>query len=184
VELEKAGADFDSTVGYNETVGFRAGTTQAFKPLEAIWLLELPLHVMDTALFFPGYLGLSPDAARDRVGGIIDHAARFGGSLTVNWHDRSIAPERLWGDFYVDLLRELKNRGAWFATTSQAAAWFRKRRSVVFENLAPESGELQRSLTADSTGDLPALQLRIHNGKPQNNTAMNEPLPSAVGNLN
>ena len=47
-------------MGYNETVGYRAGTTQAYKPLEASRLLELPLHVMDTALFYPAYLGLSP----------------------------------------------------------------------------------------------------------------------------
>ena len=33
--LEKAGAVYDSTIGYNETVGYRAGTTQAYKPLEA-----------------------------------------------------------------------------------------------------------------------------------------------------
>jgi len=30
--LEQAGAAYDSTVGYNETVGYRAGTTQAYKP--------------------------------------------------------------------------------------------------------------------------------------------------------
>ena len=35
VALEKAGAAYDSTIGYNETVGYRAGTTQAYKPLEA-----------------------------------------------------------------------------------------------------------------------------------------------------
>ena len=58
--LEQAGAAYDSTIGYNETVGYRAGTTQAYKPLEASRLLELPLHVMDTALFYPAYLGLSP----------------------------------------------------------------------------------------------------------------------------
>jgi len=33
---------------------------------------------------------------------------RQGGVLTVNWHDRSIAPERLWDDFYLDLLDDLK----------------------------------------------------------------------------
>ena len=29
----RPGAAYDSTVGYNETVGYRAGTTQAYKPL-------------------------------------------------------------------------------------------------------------------------------------------------------
>lgn len=164
VELEKAGADYDSTIGYNETIGFRAGTAQAFKPLNAIWLLELPLHVMDTALFFPGYLNLSPDAARERVGEIIDATVRFGGSLTVNWHDRSIAPERLWSGVYAELLPELRQKGAWFATASQAVSWFRKRRSAVFENVRTESGELQVAVASNSSQELPALQIRVHNG--------------------
>ena len=119
VTLERAGASYDSTVGYNETIGYRAGTTQAYGPLGTSRLIELPLHVMDTALFFPSYLHLSPAEARKRVGGMIDDAIRFGGCLTVNWHDRSIAPERLWGDFYVDLVAELKARGAWLTTAGE-----------------------------------------------------------------
>ena len=64
---------------------------------------------------------------------LIDGAAEFGGVLTINWHDRSIAPERLWDGFYLKLLRELKSRGAWFATAAQTVSWFRKRRSAVVE---------------------------------------------------
>ena len=45
---------------------------------------------------------------------MLDNAVRFGGTLTINWHDRSLAPERLWGEFYSDLIQDLKNRGAWF----------------------------------------------------------------------
>jgi hypothetical protein len=40
--IERAGAAYDSTFGYNETVGYRACTTQAYKPLGADRLLELP----------------------------------------------------------------------------------------------------------------------------------------------
>jgi len=153
--LEKAGANYDSTVGYNETVGYRAGTTQAYKPLEANQLLELPLHIMDTALFFPGHLHLFPKEASKRVGAIIDNAVRFGGVVTVNWHDRSIAPERLWGDFYLQLIDELKNKGAWIATAAEAVSWFRKRRSATFEGLGGE-------LTAEIGADLPGLRLIVH----------------------
>src|SRR5207247_5194881 len=127
--LEKAGFAYDSTSGYNGTVGYRAGTTQVFKPLDAIRLLELPLHVMDTALFYPAHLHCSPAEARQRLRGIIENALRFGGAVTVNWHDRSLAPERLWGGCYVELLDDLKRAGAWFATASQAVAWFVKRRA-------------------------------------------------------
>src|SRR5262249_53756110 len=43
VTLERAGFSYDSTVGYNQTVGYRAGTTQPFKPLGTERLLELPM---------------------------------------------------------------------------------------------------------------------------------------------
>jgi len=159
--LEKAGADYDSSVGYRETVGYRAGTTQAYKPLEASQLLELPLHVMDTALFYPCYLNLSPAEASERVARIIDNAIRFGGGVIVNWHDRSIAPERLWGNSYLRLINELKHRGAWFATAAETVAWFRKRRSATFNASSCGSGSLHID-PALAGLTLPALRLRVH----------------------
>lgn len=160
--LEKAGFAYDSTIGYNQTVGYRAGTTQAFKPLEAIQLLELPLHVMDTALFYPCYLNLSPREARKRVGSIIDNALRFGGIVTINWHDRSIASERRWGAFYVNLIEDLKSRDAWFATAPQAVAWFRRRRSAVFKAVSREPSVLRAKVSVGGGENLPGLRLRIH----------------------
>ena len=160
--LERAGAAYDSSVGYNETVGYRAGTTQVYKPLQASRLLELPLHVMDTALFYPSHLKLSPKQARTRIGSMVDNAVRFGGSLTINWHDRSIAPERLWDACYINLVQELKSRGAWFSTASRAVSWFRKRRSAVFETLSWESSTLRAKITVDGDKNLPGLRLRIH----------------------
>src|SRR5258707_1349176 len=61
--LDRGGYTYDTTVGYRETVGYRAGTTQAYRPLGVTNLLELPLHGMDTALFYPGYLNLSEKKA-------------------------------------------------------------------------------------------------------------------------
>ena len=101
--LEQAGAAYDSTIGYRETVGYRAGTTQVYKPLQATRLLELPMHVMDTALFYPAYMGLSSRQATALLGGMVDNALNFGGCITMNWHDRSLAPERLWGACYRNL---------------------------------------------------------------------------------
>lgn len=157
--LEGAGATYDSTIGYNETVGYRAGTTQAYKPLEVNWLLELPLHAMDTALFYPSYLDLSPSKAKALLNQMAENAVKFGGTLTVNWHDRSLAPERLWIECYRDLLEELKTRGAWFATGGQAVSWFRKRRSAVFETDDEESVTVRAE---SQVGNLPGLLLRTH----------------------
>ena len=162
IALENAGAAYDSTIGYNDTVGYRAGTTQVYKPLQATQLLELPLHAMDTALFYPAYLGLSPRQAMTVLGQLVDNAVQFGGCFTVNWHDRSLAPERLWDACYRDLVQELKSSGAWFSTASEAVSWFQKRRSVVFETDSIESDAVQARLSAQIGDDLPGLRLRIY----------------------
>jgi hypothetical protein len=162
IALEDAGAAYDSTVGYNDRVGYRMGTTQAYKPLQATRLLELPLHAMDTALFYPDYLGLSPRQATTVLGQLVDNAVQFGGCLTINWHDRSIAPERLWGACYRDLVQHLRSGRAWFATASEAVSWFQKRRSVVFETDPIESDAVHARVPAHIGDDLPGLRLRIY----------------------
>jgi hypothetical protein len=132
VRLEEAGFDYDSTSGYNEAVGYRAGTSQAFMPLGCHHLLELPLHVMDTALFYPDRLGLSPDGGLARCLPVVGHAAFAGGAVVVNWHDRSLVAERQWGRAYTALLAELDGWGPWYATCRAAVDWFRWRRAITF----------------------------------------------------
>ena len=163
IALDEAGADYDSTVGYNETIGYRAGTTQVYKPAGASHLLELPLHIMDTSMFFPAHMNLSASEAHARVARIVDNAVQFGGVVTVNWHDRSISPERCWDGFYIDLVKELRDKGAWFATAADTVAWFRKRRSAVFEFGNGESEMSCLKTIDDEAADLPALQLRVYN---------------------
>ncbi|HEY2382537.1 MAG TPA: hypothetical protein VGK48_15280 [Terriglobia bacterium] len=161
--LEEAGFTYDSTVGYNEAVGYRAGTGQVFKPINCTRLLELPMHVMDTALFLPGYLHLRRSEASDYLTPMLDNSVRHGGTLTINWHDRSIAPERLWGDFYSWLVTECSGRNAFFCTASQATSWFRRRRSVAFQRNA--NGEvaiqLESVLPVQNPG-LPPMRLRSY----------------------
>jgi hypothetical protein len=162
VVLEAAGAMYDSTVGYNGEVGYRAGTAQVYKPLNAKRLLELPLIIMDTALFFPSHLHLTRAEAKARVATIIENAERHGGCITVNWHDRSIAPERLWGDFYQELIEDLRDRGAWVASGAEIVTWFRQRRGAQLHR--DTGGEVSISLLSASIrdGDLPALTVASH----------------------
>jgi hypothetical protein len=160
-KLDDAGFSYDSTVGYNETVGYRAGTTQAFRPFGTKRLLELPLHIMDTALFYPAYLHFSPEQAMMRIDAMVNDMIRFGGVLMVNWHDRSIAPERLWDDFYIELVEKLKSAGVWFCTATEAAQWFRRRREVTFG-----SGGNEAALASiGSDAGLPGLRIRSYHGE-------------------
>lgn len=170
--LEAAGAAYDSTVGYNETVGYRAGTTQVYKPLEARRLLELPLHLMDTALFYKSYLALSRQDAAAKVKEFVENALRFGGCLTINWHDRSVVPERFWAETYADLIRDLKANGAWFATAAQAVAWFHKRRSATFISSCAASENARAEVAVSHSENLPGLRLRFHRNSANGCTAI------------
>ncbi|MBX3347820.1 MAG: hypothetical protein KF747_03665 [Nitrospira sp.] len=134
--LEDAGFDYDSTCGFNEAIGYRAGTSQVFRPLGCTTLMELPMSIMDSALFSSGRLSLAPKEALELSRKIVADAKHFGGTVVINWHDRSLAPERLLGRFYQDLLEMVgKGNRVWFAKCGEAVEWFRWRRSIQFRGI-------------------------------------------------
>ena len=169
--LEQAGYAYDSSAGYNETIGYRNGTGQVFRPASARTLLELPLHIQDGALFYPQRLNLSEPEAWSRCLPFVENARQLGGVLTVLWHDRSHGPERFWGDFYQKLVDFLKSRKAWFATGGQAVGWFQKRRDVRFEEVEAEDGSLDTRLNCGAERIDPPLTVRVHRGDRQNDLA-------------
>ncbi len=132
-KLEQAGFDYDATLGYNEAIGFKNGTTQVFRPLGVSHLLEIPLNIQDTALFFPGRMALSDAEAKRMCHHLLDMILNYHGVLTLSWHDRSLVPERSWAEFYINLLQELQSRQAWIGSAHQVVSWFRQRRSITFE---------------------------------------------------
>ena len=103
---------------------------------------ELPLIVMDTALFYSKRMGLDNHEALNLCKSLIADMRIYGGAFTINWHTRSLGPERNWDDFYLELIRMLKKENVWFAKAKKAVTWFRKRRSEmlhsVLERLADE----------------------------------------------
>lgn len=160
--LEKAGYAYDSTGGYNDAAGFKAGTAQAFVPPGAKQLLELPLHLQDTALFYPGRMALTFEKGIALFRDILASIVKSGGVFTILWHDRSLAPERLWGEPYTVILDELKKNDPWFATAGQATGWFRKRRSVKFGPCLEKDNSLQISISSVDNDNLPGMKLRIY----------------------
>lgn len=170
-QLEHAGFSYDSTWGYNDAIGYRSGTLQPFRFPQCDTLIELPLAIMDTALFYRDRMGLAPADALSRCQQVISHAKDHGGALVVNWHDRSLAPERLWGRSYRALLDRIGS-SAWFATASDVVAWFRWRRSVQF---GVEGGTLVVS-AGDRPPATPPGRIRVHlPGRPE--AASDLPLP-------
>jgi hypothetical protein len=163
--LDEAGFSYDSTFGYNDAVGFRAGTPQVFCPEVADDLLELPLNIQDTAMFYPSRMDLSEEEALDSCKQLVKFASLFGGVLTVNWHTRSLSPERLWGDFYVRLLELIQSNRVWFGTAEQVVTWFRKRRALRFEQVQFAEDSVRVKLTGPVPDGQRPFLVRIYHPK-------------------
>ena len=164
--LDHAGFVYDASIGYNDAVGFRAGTTQVFRPLSAERLLELPLHIQDSALFFPGRMNCTESEALDLCQRILDWTQGLGGVTTLSWHERSLVPERQWDGAYRWLLAQLRQRGAYVGSARDVVSWFTARRSVDLQGADIEP-DLLRVLAdrATQTAASPALILRIYGGR-------------------
>jgi len=107
---EMCGLSYDSSVGFADHIGFRAGTCFPYRP----WLLdlnrqadllEIPLLVMDATI--ANYIKLG---ANDALAAACDCIARcrvVGGVFTFLWHnDRLLVPELRW--LYEQLLAALE----------------------------------------------------------------------------
>ena len=128
---EAAGFDHDSTLGYNEALGFRAGIAAPFHPWNASTraphrLLELPLTVMDGTLFRT--LGLTGEAAAERVRSHLDTVEAVGGLAVLLWHPNSADEAHYpgWWQAWTAALDHLKDRGAWVTHGRAITEWWRR----------------------------------------------------------
>ena len=160
--LEEAGFYFDSSLGYNEAVGYRNGTSQVFRLPGTAGVFELPLHLQDTAMFYPGRMNLTEPQAMALCRRLVDNFKEHGGVFTINWHDRSLAPERNWDVAYKQLLGMLRMQRTWFATAKEAVAWFEMRRSLRFgpSGIAGGVPEVKMGPVGPAKG--PPATLRVH----------------------
>jgi len=103
--LDEAGYAYDSTIGYNDDVGFRAGTMQPYRPRGCGQLVEVPLIIQDAALFGGktwnssdegkrgSCLSLSEDEAMEKCEEILGYAKYYGGVVTIGLSLRRIYRE-------------------------------------------------------------------------------------------
>lgn len=142
-KLDNAGYRYDTTFGYNDDAGFRAGTLQVYRPREVENLLELPLHIQDVGLFGKSCwalvdhgwektpcLHLDESAAREYCNHIFDYAREYGGAVTLLWHYENLTPPRDWSGRYMDLVKRAQADGAWITTAGNVVEWFAARRKT------------------------------------------------------
>ena len=111
LDWETCGLSYDSTVGFADHVGFRAGTCFPYRP----WLfaenreanlLEIPLIVMDCTLV--DYMGLSREQSLATVKECVEHCRAVGGVFTLLWHNSALI-EPTYRDLYAPILDTLTN---------------------------------------------------------------------------
>jgi len=116
--LEEAGFAYDSTLGFADEPGFRAGIAQPFRPWDLEGdrprdLVEVPLAAMDVTLSAQRYLNLTARQADARLSALLDWAAEHGGGFAVLWHseqfDSTTAPG--WDRLYLRFIEEVRARG-------------------------------------------------------------------------
>ncbi len=110
---DQAGLDHDSTIGWADRIGFRAGTSREYPVFDLLErqqlrLRERPLLIMDVALLIDVAYDL--DAAGSRTRALIGQCRRHGGDAVLLFHTETFgqAHHRL---FYRDLVDELTRPG-------------------------------------------------------------------------
>jgi hypothetical protein len=108
---ERAGLDYDSTLGFADRVGFRVGTCHEFRTFHVrerrpLSLRERPLLVMDRTLF--DYMKLSPQDALQTVLEVARECRRAAGTLTLLWHNSTLptAAQRRWYEALTNALAQ------------------------------------------------------------------------------
>ena len=126
-ELDRLGFAYDSSQGYADRPGMRAGLSHPYRPYDVaadrpLAMLELPLVVMDATLAEDRYLGLSADDGLQRAVATLEQAARAGGTVSILWHNDRFEPAyaRGWDRAYDRLLGWVRERGGRLCTAAEA----------------------------------------------------------------
>jgi hypothetical protein len=109
---------YDTTLGFPDAVGFRAGIARPFHPWDferdvPADILEIPLAAMDATLAEERYLGLSARRAEPQLTALLDWGAANGGAFAILWHPDRFDPLTSggWDRLYSRLLGGIAERG-------------------------------------------------------------------------
>lgn len=103
---EAVGFEADSTLGFNELPGFRSGIASAYYPYDferqsAFKIKEVPMVLMDSMLFD---YRVTDEPDFSLVSEILDQVAKFGGQVSIDWHQRVTASDYNWHDAYFQIV--------------------------------------------------------------------------------
>ncbi len=123
-----AGLRGDGTQGFNDTLGFRAGTSFPYRVWDwstrsLLRLWQVPLHIQDGPLLrqYPKVEEAVAACVR-----LLQKVEQVGGCLGLLFHPAHLATERGLA-VYREVLQEARRRGAWGCSMREAANWWHRR---------------------------------------------------------
>jgi hypothetical protein len=137
---ENAGFAYDSSIAFNDDLGFRRNVALPFNPWDQelgrpIRTRQLPTYCMDGNLF---YRGSTPKAAVERVATYLRRIKEYGGLGVIDWHVRTSVPAnrefRDWGAAYLGILDLLAaDPDLWVAGLGEIDRWLETRRTSMWD---------------------------------------------------
>lgn len=163
---EEAGFSFDSSFGYAQQVGFRAGVCLPFRPFDcrskkAFSILEFPCLIEDGVLLQNQYMALSSGKAFKVCGNLVDATVRHHGVITLAWHE-SVDRERAqdWFVLYERILQYCSKFNLWKTTVEDLATRFDTLRAIVIEKLSTSKNSFDIEIT--SPNSVEDFTLKVH----------------------
>ena len=124
---EKAGLSYDTTLGFNDCLGFRWGISFPFRPWYAgenrnLAVLQIPLAIED----LPYFRNPQPWNAFLRI---FNHVELSHGVVTLLWHHSVFNEHEFpgWAADYIKILDYARKRNAWIGSAHQICEWWNRR---------------------------------------------------------
>ncbi len=129
---EKAGLFYDTTLGYNDCLGFRWGISFPFRPYypeenRSLTILQIPLAIEDLPYF-------RHQQPWDEFLKIFNHIHQTQGVLTLLWHHSVFNENEFpgWASDYEKILDYAREKNAWIGSARQIYEWWTRREKTTF----------------------------------------------------
>ncbi len=157
--MEELGLSYDTTWGFNDRPGFKAGLSLPFHPPDSEWemmnILEIPLILMDTSLW--GYMHLTEEEGLRMIEKVMAIASSRGGLFTLLWHQEALLMRG--GRIYPEILKRIPS-SCFVGSALMIDEWWRGRSA---SNMT--ISHTNRIWSCRITNAVPGLRLTVIHGK-------------------